>query len=483
VSGPSTDLTAPVPAVGPPPSTGSSGGGGRRVAVIGGGLAGITAALRLADAGREVTLFERRPVLGGLTHSFRRGELDVDNGQHVFLRCCTSYLALLDRLGVAGKVALQRRLDIPVRSPLASRAARLRRNALPAPLHLGASLLRYPLLDRGQRLRFVRAALALRRVDRTDPATDARAFGDWLREHGQDARAIAALWDLVGIATLNAPAERASLALAAMVFQVGLLTRAGAADIGWSLVPLGELHGEAAGRCLRDAGARVVTGNRVGRIEPRGHGWLVGVGGEEHVVDQVVLAVPPPVAEGLLPPGSVPMPPGWSARLGSSPIVNAHVVLDRRVMTEPFVAGVGTPVQWVFDRTVQSGLTGGGQYLAMSLSAADELIDVPVGTLRERLLPELVALLPEAASATVLDFFVSRERHATFRPEPGSGALRPPARTASPGLFLAGAWTDTGWPATMEGAVRSGESAATAALAASVPPAREAEPQRWSVPA
>jgi len=481
VSGKSIDLTAPV--VGPPPVAGPP-GGGRRVAVIGGGLAGITAALRLADAGREVTLYERRTVLGGLTHSFRRGELDVDNGQHVFLRCCTSYRALLDRLGVAGKVALQRRLDIPIRSPLAAREAsrersrsrgvaeastptqaRLRRTALPAPLHLGASLMRYPLLDAGQRLRFIRAALALRRVDRTDPATDARAFGDWLREHGQDARTVAAMWDLVGIATLNAPAERASLALAAMVFQVGLLTDAGAADIGWSLVPLGELHGEAASRCLREAGARVVTGNRVGRIEPRGHGWLVGVGGEEHVVDQVVLAVPPPVAEGLLPPGSVPMPPGWSARLGSSPIVNAHVVLDRRVMSEPFVAGVGTPVQWVFDRTVQSGLTGGGQYLAMSLSAADELIDVPVGTLRERLLPELVALLPQAASATVLDFFVSRERHATFRPEPGSGALRPRTRAAVPGLFLAGAWTDTGWPATMEGAVRSGDAAAEAVLA------------------
>jgi squalene-associated FAD-dependent desaturase len=443
------------------------------VAVVGGGLAGITAALRLADAGRAVTLFEGRPVLGGLTHSFRRGELDVDNGQHVFLRCCTAYRALLDRLGVAHQVALQRRLDIPVRSPLGSRSARLRRTALPAPLHLGASLLRYRLLDPAQRLRFVRAALALRRVDRTDPATDRRSFGDWLREHGQDAGAVSALWDLVGIATLNAPAERASLALAAMVFQVGLLTEAGAADVGWSLVPLGELHGEAAGRCLREAAAGVRTGTRVERVEPRGKEWLVGVGGEEHVVDQVVLAVPPPVAERLLPPGSVPLSPGWSARLGSSPIVNAHVVLDRRVMTEPFVAGVGTPIQWVFDRTVQSGLTGGGQYLAMSLSAADDLIDLPVRTLRERLLPELTALLPEAGSATVLDFFVSRERHATFRPEPGSGALRPPARTAAPGLFLAGAWTDTGWPATMEGAVRSGESAADAALCA---PARPVEP-------
>jgi hydroxysqualene dehydroxylase len=449
-------------------------GPGNRVAVVGGGLAGITAALRLADAGRRVTLIEGRPVLGGLTHSFRRGELDVDNGQHVFLRCCTAYRALLDRLDVAGKVALQPRLDIPIRSPGYPRPARLRRNGLPAPLHLGGSLLRYRLLDRGQRLRFIRAALALRAVDRTDPATDARAFGDWLREHGQDPRAVAALWDLVGIATLNAPAERASLALAAMVFQVGLLTQAGAADIGWSLVPLGELHGRAADRCLREAGARVLTGARVTGMRARGSEWLVGVGGEEHVVDQVVLAVPPPVAERLLPTGSVPMPPGWSARLGSSPIVNAHVVLDRRVLTEPFIAGVGTPVQWIFDRTVHSGLTGGGQYLAMSLSAADDLIDVPVRTLRERLLPELVALLPEAGSATVLDFFVSRERHATFRPAPGSGALRPSARTAVPGLFLAGAWTDTGWPATMEGAVRSGESAAAAVLATPALPARGA---------
>jgi uncharacterized protein with NAD-binding domain and iron-sulfur cluster len=433
----------PEPSAGHVAGTGRPGGG--RVAVVGGGLAGITAALRLADAGREVTLFEGRPVLGGLTHSFRRGGLDVDNGQHVFLRCCTAYRALLDRLGEAGHVTLQPRLDIPIRSPRSARPARLRRTGLPAPLHLGASLLRYRLLDPGQRLRFIRAALALRGVDRTDPATDARGFGDWLREHGQDARA-----------------------LAAMVFQVGLLTQAGAADIGWSLVPLGELHGRAAQRCLRGAGAGVLTGTRVGRVESRGSGWLVGAGGEEHVVDQVVLAVPPLVAERLLPPGSVPLPPGWSARLGSSPIVNAHVVLDRRVMTEPFVAGVGTPVQWIFDRTVQSGLTGGGQYLAMSLSAADDLIDLPVRTLRERLLPELVALLPEAGSATVLDFFVSRERHATFRPAPGSGALRPPARTAAPGLFLAGAWTDTGWPATMEGAVRSGDSAAAAALAAPV---------------
>jgi squalene-associated FAD-dependent desaturase len=447
------------------------------VAVIGGGLAGIAAALRCVDGGRDVTLFESKSWLGGLTHSFRRGDLDVDNGQHVFLRCCAAYRSLLDRLGVADRVALQDRLDIPVRSPLDTRPARLRRNGLPAPLHLGGTLMRYSLLSPAQRLRFVRAAVALRRVDRTAREVDERSFGSWLREKGQDARTVSALWDLVGVATLNATADQASLALAAMVFQVGLLTDAGAADIGWSLVPLRQLHGEPARRRLAEAGADVRTGTKIDSIEPRGDRWLIVSGGEEHMADQVVLAVPPRVAERLLPPGSVTMAPGWSARLGSSPIINVHVILDRRVMDGPFVAGVATPIQWVFDRTEHSGLarrlppdgsgetsTQGGQYLAVSLSAADDMIDMPVAALRERLLPELAALLPGVRSANVLDFFVSRERHATFRPSPGSGALRPGSVTAAPGLFLAGAWTDTGWPATMEGAVRSGDAAATAVL-------------------
>jgi squalene-associated FAD-dependent desaturase len=437
------------------------------VAVIGGGLAGITAALRCLDAGAEVTLYEGRPKLGGLTHSFRRGNLDVDNGQHVFLRCCTAYQDLLGRLGVADQVTLQERLDIPVRAPGLARNARLRRNGLPAPLHLGASLLRYPLMDTTQRLRFVRAALAMRAIRRDDPAVDARSFGDWLAEHKQDRATIDAMWDLVGIATLNAAADNASLALAAMVFQVGLLTDAGAADIGWASVPLQRLHGDAAVRALEMNGAAVCVGAKVDVVEPRERRWLVGAKGGEQLVDAVVMAVPPAATERLAPAGSVALEPGYAAKLGTSPIVNVHVVLDRHVLDTPFVAGVGTPIQWVFDRTVQSGLrdTGqGGQYLAVSVSAADDFIDLPVATLRERLLPELTALLPAVARAEIVDFFVTREREATFRPAPGSGALRPPATTRAPGLFLAGAWTDTGWPATMEGAVRSGDAAAAALL-------------------
>ncbi|MDQ3762779.1 MAG: hydroxysqualene dehydroxylase HpnE [Actinomycetota bacterium] len=455
----------------------------RRVAVIGGGLAGITAALRCADAGCQVTMFEARPQLGGLTHSFRRGDLRVDNGQHVFLRCCTSYLSLLHRLGVADRVELQPRLAIPVRSPGSDRPVWLRRTALPAPLHLAGSLLRYRPLTTFERVRFALAAVALRRVDPTHPTTDEQDFGTWLRRHGQSDHAIAALWELVGVATLNSRADQASLSLAATVFQEGLLTDAAAADIGWSMVPLRELHGDPALACLSAAGVEVRTGVTVRGIEPRsagggliagsagggliagsaGGGWQVSTDSARTTTDQVILAVPPAAAEQLLPAGSLALPPGWSQRLGSSPIVNVHVVLDRPVLEEPFIAGVDTPVQWVFDRTTQSGLTT-GQYLAVSLSAADNVIDTPTAALRAQFLPELAALLPAMRDAQVRDFFVTRERHATFRPAPGTAALRPPVVTAARGLFLAGAWTATGWPATMEGAVRSGAAAASALL-------------------
>jgi squalene-associated FAD-dependent desaturase len=383
----------------------------------------------------------------------------------VFLRCCTAYRNLLERLGVADRVALQGRLSIPVRRPGHRAPAWLRRTALPAPAHLAGSLLRYTPLRPAERWRFVRAALALRRVNPADPAVDERSFGAWLAEHGQSRHAVSALWDLVGVPTLNARADHASLALAATVFQLGLLTDATAADIGWSLVPLQELHGEPARRSLQGAGAVVRTGTRVDVIKRLGDRWSVGVQGQEHLVDQVVVAVPPDAAERLLPTGSLLLADGWSTRLGSSPIVNAHVVYDRPVLADSFFVAVDSPVQWVFDRTRQSGLTD-GQYLAVSLSAADNVIVAPVAQLRQHLLPALAELLPAAGTARVRDFFVTRERHATFRPAPGSARLRPSTATGLPGLWLAGAWTATGWPATMEGAVRSGEAAAAGVLGA-----------------
>ncbi|GEL21929.1 phytoene dehydrogenase [Pseudonocardia sulfidoxydans NBRC 16205] len=461
-----------------------------RVGVVGGGLAGVAAALRCADAGARVTLWESRARLGGVAGSFRRGELDVDTGQHVVLRCCTSYLAFLDRLGVRDDVTLQNRLDIPVLSP-GARPARLRRNGLPAPLHLGAALLRYAPLALTDRLRVLRAALALGRVDPTSAATDARSFADWLAAHGQSPRAVEALWDLVGIATLNARAADASLALAATVFQLGLLTDAAAGDVGWARVPLGRLHDDAARAALTAAGVEVRTSAKVRSLTAGPDGWRVAVtprhdthtrthtqagpggsgsaGEEEFVVDRIVSAVPPTVATRLLPEGAVDLPAGWAERLGSSPIVDVHVVYDRTVLHHDFAAAVDSPVQWVFDRTASSGTSDvhppGAQYVAVSMSAADDLVGMSLAALRELMLPALAAVLPGAASARVLDFFVTREPHATFRAAPGQAASRPGPVTGLPGLTLAGAWTATGWPATMEGAVRSGEAAAAAALA------------------
>jgi hydroxysqualene dehydroxylase len=185
-----------------------------------------------------------------------------------------------------------------------------------------------------------------------------------------------------------------------------------------------------------------------------------------------VLAVPPRDAFALTP--QLADGPAAPARdLGVTPIVNVHVVYDRRVTEHPFAAAVDSPVQWFFDRTDTSELhrtQPGAQYLAVTVSAADDIVDTPSRALQERYVVELGRLLPAARNATVLDAFVTRERRATFRQSAGSAALRPSPVSGLPGVWLAGAWTATGWPDTMESAVRSGIAAAECALAADAPP-------------
>ncbi|HEY5834739.1 hydroxysqualene dehydroxylase HpnE [Streptomyces sp.] len=461
---------------GPDPRTGSgtdtrTGPGRRTAVVIGGGLAGTTAALALADAGLKVTLTEARPRLGGLAFSFKRGELSVDNGQHVFLRCCTAYQWFLDRIAARDLVTLQDRLEVPVLDAGTGRLGRLNRTALPVPLHLAAGLARYPHLSLRERASVGRAALALRGLDLDDPALDRTDFASWLAGRGQSPRTIEALWDLVGVATLNATADHSSLGLAAKVFKTGLLSDPGAADIGWASAPLGDLHDGRARKALDAAGVRTLLRGRVAAIKAAADGgWQVSVEtgpgrGEQLDAATVVLAVPQREAHDLLPDGAV-QDPEKLLRIGTAPILNVHVIYDRQVLAQPFLAALGTPVQWVFDRTRSSGLTGGGQYLAVSQSAVADEIDLPVAELRDRYLPELARLLPAARGAEVRDFFVTRERTATFAPTPGVAALRPGPVTRASGVFLAGAWTATGWPATMESAVRSGLRASKEALAA-----------------
>lgn len=434
-----------------------------RIAVVGGGLAGLAAGLACADAGARVALFEARPRLGGATWSATHRGLEIDNGQHVFMRCCEAYLAFLGRIGARDRVALQARLAVPVATP-GRPLAWIRRSALPPPAHLALSLLAFHPLPFAARLRTARNVRRIGSLDPDDPALDAVSLGHWLRERGESDAAIDGLWDLLVRATLNLAARDASLALAVKVLRTGFLERNDAADLGWSSVPLGRLHGEPALAALCAAGAEVHLRAPVDALEcPSGRLPALRVRGERIAFDAVILATTHEDAARLLPPAAG-LPAQSLAALGRSPIVNLHVLLDRKVLGLPFLAGFDSPLQWIFDRTHAAGVDD-GQYLVISLSGADTWVGRSSRELRETFVPALRALLPAARGAEVVDFFATCEPAATFRQAPGSGALRPPARTALAPLHVAGAWTATGWPATMEGAVRSGLAAARSALA------------------
>ena len=345
-----------------------------RVAVIGGGLAGITAAIALAEAGAAVTLLEARPRLGGATCSFSRDGLTVDTGQHIFLGCCTAYRDLLGKLGMTEHAPIQDRFDVSVLAPGPTpRRGRLRRTALPGPLHMLPALGRYPFLSLAERTSVARPALAMRFVDPARPGVDEQRFGDWLAARGQRERARRALWDLFTVSALNIAGDDASLSLAAIVVKTGLLGKNNAADIGVPALPLGELHGDAGATLLTKLGAQVLTSAKVAAIEPRAIEAQDGPDARFRVrlaraeddaalpaeipADAVVLAVPHEAAARLIPRGALPdaIVAGW-AGLGASPIVNVHVIYDRPVMDQPFAAAIDSPVQWVFDRTRISGL-------------------------------------------------------------------------------------------------------------------------------
>jgi len=426
-----------------------------RVVVVGGGLAGLAAGLEAADRGAVVTVLERRPRLGGATWSFQRRGIWFDNGQHVFLRCCTAYLSFLERIGSANDVFLQSRLDIPVLRP-GAKPGRIRRTTGPAPLHLAPGLLTYPHLPLRQRLEVLRAGWALRQLDPDDPSLDEIGFGEWLTAHGQDSAAIDTFWNLVVLPTVNVTAARASLKLAAKVFVTGLLTDAPAADVGWSRVPLAALHGDAARRALESGGARVRTRAGVTGVHANSSGSLtVQIDGEPIESDSVVVAVPHDTVGSLLPPGSLPAQDRLGD-LGVSPIINVHLVYERPITDLRMFAAVDSDVEFVFDRTEAAGLDDGRQCLALSLSAADSYLRWNAADLITHFSAELARLLPAAALTNLTESIVTRETTATFNGVPGTHRLRAGPECAIPGVYLAGAWCDTGWPATMEGAVRSG---------------------------
>jgi squalene-associated FAD-dependent desaturase len=432
-------------------------------------LAGIAAAFELVDAGHRVTVFDSRPRLGGATWSFSRGGRSFDNGQHVFLRCCDAYRRLLDRLGTTGDAPLQDRLEIPVLRPRQGAGplvSVISRSLLPAPVHLGRSLLSYRHLSALEKVRLGTAIRALMEVSANEPALDQETFGEFLRRHGQSSGAIANLWDLIALPTTNLRSDEVSAAVAAKVFKTGLLERADAADIGWARVPLLDLHGAPAQRQLESCGAKVALRSKVDGFdvaEKRGSAKrvvAVRAGGESIPVDAVVLAVPHLQAASLA-PDEARLDRRRLEALGSSPIIDVHVVYAGQVMDYPIAAGIDSIVQYVFDTSASAGVADSAeQCIAVSVSGADEEHGEQGEILIERYLAALGDLFPRARSTKVLDAVITREHQATFRAVPGTAAMRPGPVTGLPNFFLAGSWTDTGWPATMEGAVRSGNRAA-----------------------
>jgi squalene-associated FAD-dependent desaturase len=285
---------------------------------------------------------------------------------------------------------------------------------------------------------------------------DEVTFADWLRSRGQTDAAIARFWDLIVLPTCNDRSDRVSAALAAFVFREGLFrTRTGSA-IGWSRVGLTRLVDPAARRFVERRGGRVITGTAVTRVD---EGAVTLGNGEVLRADRVILALTPGRTRDVA-PDALPTDPG----LGTSPIVNVHLWYDRPVLREPFVAIVDSPAQWVFNRTTMGHDASPGHHLAISISGAHTEIALSRDELARRMQDEIAHLFPEARAARVERVAVVKEPEATFGQGPGQAGRRPGATTPVPGVYLAGTWTATGWPATMESAARSGITAVRLAV-------------------
>ncbi len=417
-----------------------------RVAVIGAGLAGLSAALELKQAGLHVTLFERSRLLGGRATSFWVGGHEVDNGQHVFLACFTEFIGLLHRLGMDQAVHLQDRFEILALSR-SGEGSRLRAGTLPAPWHLFASFLGYRHLGWAAKLDVARA-LARARETRTSDGT----FADWLARLGQREAALRGFWRPFLVPALNAPLDRMSAADAGFVLLTAFLNDAGAARIGYCTAPLARIATAAARRLDTIHLSTPVTDLHV---TSEGQVVIVLGGGDRVVVDAAVVAVPPPQLARLLdPPGRYGVPPldGYEAR----PIVDVHLWHDCGRLGFDLATVLDSPVQWVFQKAPG--------YLCCSLSAADEWVQRSTTEVVQLCWAEVRGAVPALRDAHLVDARATRSPEATFIIRPGNS--KPGPTTLFPNLTIAGSWTDTGWPDTLESAVRSGLTAARHLLSA-----------------
>lgn len=424
--------------------------------VVGGGLAGLACALRLSREGVRVLLLETRRRLGGRATSFtdpRTGET-LDNCQHVAMGCCVNYLDFCARLGVAD---LLRWTDDLRFVEAGGRESVIRPGLLPAPAHAAPSFLRAAFLTAGEKSVIARALLAALRADRA--AWRTRTFDAFLREHRQPARAVEKFWAPVVVGACNLGVERVAASVALQVFQEGFLANARASRIAVPSVPLVRLY-DPAERAIRDAAGSVMLGASVVHVNERS---VTLASGESISAGRVVLAVPPERVGGLVDPALAQRDPRLPAlaSVEHSPILGVHLTLDRSVMDHPHSALVARATHWVFNKGTTDD---GGQRLHAVVSAAEAWMPLPEPDIVRRVMDDVRACFPRTRGAQVLHARAVKEKRATFAATPRFEALRPPQAGDASSLLLAGDYTDTGWPATMEGAVRSGHLAAAAIL-------------------
>jgi squalene-associated FAD-dependent desaturase len=439
-----------------------------RVAVVGGGLAGLAAGCALAGSGFRVTLFERRPYLGGRASSYQHpgtGEV-VDNCQHVLLGCCTNLIQFYERLGVESKIRWYDRLTF---LEPGGRASVINPSTLPAPFHNAPAFLRAACLDLSDKLAIGMAMAALAPATLRD---DGDCFQSWLRRHGQTKQAIERFWKPVLVSALNEELDRMSVPYAAQVVRESFLKSAAAGRMGVPTVPLTKLYSVAGDYITARGGdVRLRYGVESFRTEPDAVKLLVA--SDEMSVDFVVFAVPFDVLSRLLPQTTAAGPLGKAlARFETSPITGIHLWFDRQITDLDHAVLLDRTIQWMFHKSKLLGRNENGSYVELVVSSSKTLVEKSRAEIIELALAELREFFPGARGANLVKSTVIKEVHATYSPRPGVDVYRPHPETVWPRVFLAGDWTATGWPATMEGAVRSGYMAAeSVARAAGVPDA------------
>ncbi len=429
----------------------------REVVVVGGGLAGMSAAVALAEAGRQVTLLEWRPYLGGRAYSYEHPTMaEVIDSQHVVLGCCTNVTDLCEKAGVADWIRWYD--ELVFLEPNGNRSW-LRPGGLPAPMHQTMSFLRAPMLSLKDKAGI---ASGLLRFLRGYPADDRESFASWLRRTGQTERAIRHFWEPVVVGALNDGFERCSVKYAGKVFHESFLRSPEAGRLGIPTRPLTEFFDPVA-RLAQAKGAEVRMRTAVTGLRREGDGWALTLdGGAELLADAVILATDYKRALSLTAglPGGQGLAEGGS-NVFSAPITTVHVWHDREVTELDHAVLLDTRIQWMFAKSrIRGWEQARGSYLELVISASAKELALPRGEILQAALEEAKVFFPGMKAATLVKSSVLKEARATFSVAPGMDRFRPSQATPWAGLFLAGDWTRTEWPSTMEGAVRSGRLAA-----------------------